>query len=72
MLLDIGLPGMTGYEVARKIREEPGCRDARLIAVTGYAQDKDRARTREAGFDDHMAKPVDLDALLAKLEEPRP
>ncbi|OJW15866.1 MAG: hybrid sensor histidine kinase/response regulator [Planctomycetales bacterium 71-10] len=72
VLLDIGLPGMTGYEVARKIREEPGCRDARLIAVTGYAQDKDRARTREAGFDDHMAKPVDLDALLAKLEEPRP
>lgn len=72
VLLDIGLPGMSGYEVARKIREEPSCRHARLIAVTGYGQDKDRARTREAGFDDHLTKPVDLDKLLAKLEEARP
>jgi signal transduction histidine kinase len=71
VLLDIGLPGMSGYEVARKLRGEPSCRNVRLIAVTGYSLDKDRARTREAGFDEHLTKPVDLDRLLATLEEAR-
>ncbi len=71
VLLDIGLPGMSGFEVARALREGRPRRDLRLIAVTGYGLEKDRARAREAGFDDHMTKPVDLDQLLAKLAEAR-
>ena len=71
VLLDIGLPGMNGYEVARKLRDSSLGTRSRLIAVTGYGQEKDRDRAREAGFDDHLTKPVDLDRLLALLEEAR-
>jgi PAS domain S-box-containing protein len=65
-LIDIGLPVMDGYELARRWREEWGSEDqpyAHLIALTGYGQDKDRERSREAGFSDHLVKPVDLDRL---------
>ena len=60
VLLDIGLPGMDGYEVAQKMRELPGLRDIRLIAVTGYGRSDDRLRARDAGFDDHLTKPVEF------------
>ena len=63
VLLDIGLPGMDGYEVARRLRRAPETRGALLVAVTGYGQESDRARSREAGFDHHLVKPVDLDGL---------
>src|SRR5262245_13011730 len=63
VLLDIGLPGMDGYEVARRLRLAPETRGALLVAVTGYGQDSDRARSRAAGFDHHLVKPVDLDGL---------
>jgi CheY-like chemotaxis protein len=62
-LLDIGLPVMDGYELAGKLRSQLGA--VRLIAVTGYGQTPDRERARAAGFDVHLIKPVDLDALLA-------
>jgi CheY-like chemotaxis protein len=77
VLLDIGLPGMDGYEVARRLRQEPGLAAgiALLVAVTGYAEDEARRRSREAGFDHHLVKPVDPDgvlALLASLEWSEP
>jgi signal transduction histidine kinase len=59
ILLDIGLPGMDGYELARMLRVMPETRAARLIAVSGYGQQKDRVRSHEAGFDVHLVKPVD-------------
>ena len=67
-LLDIGLPVMDGFELARRIRQQDGAKPLRLIAVTGYGQAHDRARTRSAGFDRHLTKPVDLDALIAAIE----
>ncbi|HEY2155890.1 MAG TPA: ATP-binding protein, partial [Isosphaeraceae bacterium] len=68
VLLDIGLPGMDGYEVARRIRERPDASRAVLVAVTGYGREEDRLRSQEAGFDQHFVKPVELDALLAILQ----
>jgi signal transduction histidine kinase/CheY-like chemotaxis protein len=64
-LIDIGLPGLDGYEVARRIREQAAGRPAgmRLVAMTGYGQPADRARTAQAGFDEHLLKPVDADTL---------
>jgi CheY-like chemotaxis protein len=59
VLLDIGLPGMSGYEVAQRLRELPTCARAVLVAVTGYGQESDRERTRQAGFDRHLVKPVE-------------
>jgi CheY-like chemotaxis protein len=67
-LLDIGLPVMDGYELARRLRKESGSHNLTLIAVTGYGQDVDRARSREAGFDAHLVKPVDLDALRSLIK----
>ena len=72
VLLDIGLPGMDGYEVARRIRSGFPSRRAALVALTGWGQDKDRRQAREAGFDRHLIKPAEisaLQALLASLEE---
>jgi CheY-like chemotaxis protein len=63
VLLDIGLPEIDGYELAEKFRCIPHLNGIRLIAVTGYGQKQDRQRTRAAGFDDHLVKPVDLPAL---------
>ncbi|MHC5539105.1 hybrid sensor histidine kinase/response regulator, partial [Singulisphaera rosea] len=67
IMLDIGLPGMSGYEVASQLRREACCKDAVIIAVSGYGQDEDRRRSKSAGFDFHLTKPVDYDALLALL-----
>ncbi|MFO0951464.1 MAG: PAS domain S-box protein [Isosphaeraceae bacterium] len=67
ILLDIGLPGMSGYEVAAELRREFGDQP-RLIAVSGYAQESDRRRARESGFNHHLAKPVNLEALVAIVE----
>ena len=63
VLLDIGLPGMDGYEVARRLRAEQRIESMRLVAITGYGQQSDRERARAAGFDEHLVKPVDPDAL---------
>jgi signal transduction histidine kinase/CheY-like chemotaxis protein len=62
-LLDIGLPVMDGFELARQIRAQPELASTRLIAVTGYGQEHDRRRTQAAGFDAHLVKPVDVDQL---------
>ena len=70
-VLDIGLPLMDGYELARKLREQLGPERLRLIAVTGYGQDSDRARAHEAGFDHHLIKPVALDVLAPLLGDER-
>jgi signal transduction histidine kinase/CheY-like chemotaxis protein len=63
MLLDLGMPGMNGYEVCREIRNKPWGGDILLIAQTGWGQDQDRQRTRDAGFDGHLTKPIDHDRL---------
>jgi CheY-like chemotaxis protein len=71
---DIGLPKMSGYEVARAIRAKPDSREVVLVALTGYGQPEDRRRTAEAGFDAHLVKPVDLHALegvLARVDQLR-
>jgi signal transduction histidine kinase len=64
VLLDIGMPGMSGFEVARKIRAKPWGASIRLVAQTGWGQDEDRQRAREAGFDVHLTKPVDYASLM--------
>lgn len=64
VLMDIGLPGMDGYEVARRIRRQPGGDRVVLVAMTGYGQERDRQLARDAGFDHHLVKPADLDELL--------
>jgi signal transduction histidine kinase len=67
VLLDIGMPKLDGYEVARRIRAEPWGKAAVLIALTGWGQDEDRRRSREVGFDSHLVKPLDPEALSAML-----
>ncbi|MGP0062246.1 MAG: CHASE3 domain-containing protein [Isosphaeraceae bacterium] len=67
VLLDIGLPEMDGYEVARRLRQEEICRHAVIVAVSGYGQEEDVARGRIVGFDHHLVKPIDHDALLVIL-----
>jgi CheY-like chemotaxis protein len=67
VLLDIGLPGMDGYEVARRIRQGFPTRRAALVALTGWGQDRDRREAREAGFDQHLIKPAEIAALQALL-----
>jgi two-component system CheB/CheR fusion protein len=67
ILLDLGLPGMDGYEVARRLRQEPACEKTVLIAVTGHGQSEDRQRSRTAGIDHHLLKPVDWDVLRSLL-----
>ena len=69
VLCDLGLPGMNGYEVATALRKDPTTSSARLIAVTGYGRDEDRRRSKEAGFDLHLTKPVDPAKLQALLRE---
>jgi PAS domain S-box-containing protein len=70
VLLDIGLPGMNGYEVARRLRQDADLGEAVLIAVTGYGQDEDRRRSEEAGFDYHVTKPVDPEDLQRLMAHP--
>ena len=69
VLLDIGMPDMSGYEVAHRMRDLPRFQDVTLVALTGWGQEEDRRRTREAGFDHHLVKPVNLDALQVLLSE---
>jgi PAS domain S-box-containing protein len=71
VLLDLGLPGMDGYEVARRLRKEDCCKNATIVAVTGYGQPEDQRRTREAGFDDHLVKPINYDDLMHVFAMPR-
>jgi two-component system CheB/CheR fusion protein len=72
LLLDIGLPGMDGYEVARRVREHSALKETLLVALTGYGQEEDRQRAAEAGFDHHLTKPVaweELEKALGCLPE---
>jgi CheY-like chemotaxis protein len=62
-LLDIGLPGMNGYEVAAALSQEDGCRDAVIIGVSGYGEAAARDKARQAGFHHHLTKPLDFDKL---------
>jgi CheY-like chemotaxis protein len=68
ILLDIGLPGMNGYEVARKLRQKAGLSQTILIALTGYGQREDQDQFREVGFDYHFTKPIDPAALRSILD----
>ncbi|MBI3409406.1 MAG: MASE1 domain-containing protein [Planctomycetes bacterium] len=73
VFLDIGMPGMDGYEVARRLRRRPGMRKITLVALTGWGQEEDRLRSLEAGFDNHFVKPVEpglLQELLARELKP--
>jgi PAS domain S-box-containing protein len=67
VFLDIGLPGMNGYEVAEQLRRDECCKDSLLIAVSGYGRPEDVRRAAEAGFAHHLVKPIDYEALLAVL-----
>jgi CheY-like chemotaxis protein len=68
VLLDIGLPGMDGYEVARRMREMPETKDSLLVAQTGWGQEEDRRRSKDAGFHHHLVKPLEPGAVQALLE----
>ena len=70
-LLDIGLPAMDGYELARRLRAMPALAGVRLVAVTGYGQDRDREAAEHAGFHEHVVKPVSL-AVLERALFPHP
>jgi signal transduction histidine kinase/CheY-like chemotaxis protein len=72
VLLDIGMPGMDGYTVASRIREDARYRDVTLIALTGFGQEQDRVRSMAAGFNHHMTKPLDLSALQTLLASVQP
>jgi CheY-like chemotaxis protein len=63
VLLDLGLPKLNGFDAARRIREQPGGLERVLIALTGWGQEGDRQRSKEAGFDHHLTKPIDFDVL---------
>lgn len=67
-LLDIGLPRLSGYDIARHIRSTRG-EDVLLVAITGWGQEEDRRRAREAGFDHHFTKPADLERLMAVISQ---
>ena len=71
VLLDIGLPGMNGFEVAHGLRQQPESEHALLIALTGYGEAESRARSAQAGFDFHMVKPADVNLLLSMLADPQ-
>jgi CheY-like chemotaxis protein len=67
VILDIGLPTMDGYQVARRLRTHVGLASSLLVAVTGYAQERDRIHAQQAGFNHHFAKPLDIGRLAAVL-----
>jgi len=67
VLLDIGMPGLDGYEVARRLRALKRVKPLRIVAVTGWGLEADRARSREAGFDVHLVKPVDPTVLTSAI-----
>jgi CheY-like chemotaxis protein len=68
-IFDIGLPGMSGYELARRVRSDPRTQAMALVALTGYGQETDKEHAVGAGFDDHFAKPADVERVLERLEE---
>jgi CheY-like chemotaxis protein len=68
ILLDIGLPGLSGHDVCRQMREQPWGQRIRMIALTGWGQEEDRRKSREAGFDGHLVKPVDIAAVLQQFQ----
>jgi CheY-like chemotaxis protein len=70
-LLDLSLPGMSGYELAERLRVLPGLAQIRLVAVTGHGSDAHRAKARASGFDEHLLKPVDLQVVDRVLESVR-
>ena len=72
VVLDIGLPGLNGYEVAKRIRQHPVLKNVVLVALTGYGQDSDRQASRQAGFNHHLVKPARLEQwqqILATVSE---
>ena len=69
ILLDIGLPDLNGFDTARRIREQPWAKNIVLVALTGWGQEEDRRKSKDAGFDHHMVKPVDHAALIRLLAE---
>ncbi|HSK10669.1 MAG TPA: ATP-binding protein, partial [Vicinamibacterales bacterium] len=71
ILLDLGMPAMDGFELGRRVRGEPALAQTMLVALTGYGGDDDRERTRAAGFDHHLVKPVDMDVLCKVLQQER-
>jgi two-component system CheB/CheR fusion protein len=71
MVLDLGMPGLDGYAVAKAVRKDVTLKGVRLVALSGYGQTEDRQRTKEAGFDVHLVKPVDVEMLLAALIDGR-
>ena len=68
MLLDIGMPGMNGYEVARNVRRQAPTAPIILVALTGWGQSGDKSRAKQAGFDHHLTKPVDFEELMGFLD----
>jgi signal transduction histidine kinase/ActR/RegA family two-component response regulator len=68
-IVDIGLPGLNGYEVAARLRADPATRGMKLVALTGYGQEQDRRRALDAGFDAHLVKPINVDQMLRLLQE---
>jgi CheY-like chemotaxis protein len=71
IFLDIGMPGLDGYEVAKRLRGRAGAEEKLLVALTGFGQDADRRRSQEAGFDCHLVKPVAPDDLKKLLSHPK-
>jgi two-component system, chemotaxis family, CheB/CheR fusion protein len=71
MLLDIGLPNLNGYDVARQIRKQPWGAAPILVAITGWGQTEDKNLSREAGFDHHLVKPVEIDTLVKLIQHRR-
>jgi CheY-like chemotaxis protein len=69
ILLDLGLPRLNGYEACKRIRQEDPAGDTHIVALTGWGQEDDRRRTQEAGFDQHLVKPVDHDELIKLLTQ---
>jgi CheY-like chemotaxis protein len=72
VLLDLGLPKLNGYEACRRLREQPWGKDVLMVAVTGWGAETYRQRSREAGFDMHVVKPVNSDELLHLLDSAKP
>ena len=72
VLCDLGLPDITGYEVARRLRADPASQPARLVAHSGYSRDADRQQSLHAGFDAHLTKPMAISDLEKVLDEPGP
>jgi CheY-like chemotaxis protein len=69
VISDLGLPGIDGYALAKQIKSDPCLRSAYLVALSGYGREDDRKRTREAGFDEHLVKPVEMAALKRVLAD---